>query len=391
MYTWTVTQAIEADIARIEELRRQLDRATLPRRWEGRLRRDLEAASTAASTSMEGVPVTVDEVRRILAGDRPSDVKDSDRLLVEGYRDAMSYVLRRADDPGFTWKAELILGIHDRVMAGSYALGAGRFRARQVLVADSAEGREIYRPPAAEAVPDLVAGLAAFVEQESQRVAAPVLAALVHVGLAGIHPFSDGNGRTARVLACLAMYRGGYTRPEFTSLEEWWGSHRESYYKAFECLGTDWDADADVSPFVAAHVSAQRTQAEALSLTEATQRQLWTLLEDAVTEDLGMPPRLADVLYDAFFGREVTNRYYRNLTDVSTATATNDLARMEASGLIRSVGAGRSRAYTGSAALIDAVSRLGRLGEPPQGVPDEDRRAWVVARLAERIRDTPQE
>jgi Fic family protein len=391
VYTWTVTQAIEADIARIEELRRQLDRATLPRRWEGRLRRDLEAASTAASTSMEGVPVTVDEVRRILAGDRPSDVKDSDRLLVEGYRDAMSYVLRRADDPGFTWQAELILGIHDCVMAGSYALGAGRFRARQVLVADSAEGREIYRPPAAEAVPDLVAGLAAFVEQESQRVAAPVLAALVHVGLAGIHPFSDGNGRTACVLASLAMYRGGYTRPEFTSLEEWWGSHRESYYKAFECLGTDWDADADVSPFVAAHVSAQRTQAEALSLTEATQRQLWTLLEDAVTEDLGMPPRLADVLYDAFFGREVTNRYYRNLADVSTATATNDLARMEASGLIRSVGAGRSRTYTGSAALIDAVSRLGRLGEPPQGVPDEDRRPWVVARLAERIRDTPQE
>lgn len=390
MYTWGITPAVEADIARIEELRRQLDRATLPRRWEGRLRRDLEAASTAASTSMEGVPVTVDEVRRILAGDRPSEVKEGDRRLVEGYRDAMSYVLRRADDPGFGWEAELIRGLHDRVMGGSYALGAGRFRTGQVLVADSTEGREIYRPPAAEDVPGLVADLAAFVEQESRRVAAPVLAALVHVGLAGIHPFSDGNGRTARVLASLAMYRGGYTRPEFTSLEEWWGSHRTSYYAAFECLGTDWNAGADVSEFVAAHVSAQRTQVEALSLMEATQRQLWTLLEDTVTEDLGMPPRLADALYDAFFGRELTNRYYRNLTDVSTATATNDLARVEASGLIRSVGAGRSRMYTGSAALIDAVSRLGRLGEPPQGVPDEERRAWVVARLAERLRETPQ-
>ena len=62
MYTWTLTPAMEAEIARIEELRRRLDRATLPRRWEGRLRRELEAASTAASTSMEGVPVTVDEV-----------------------------------------------------------------------------------------------------------------------------------------------------------------------------------------------------------------------------------------------------------------------------------------------------------------------------------------
>lgn len=391
MYTWTTTPAVEADIARIEELRHQLDRATLPRRWEGRLRRELEASATAASTSMEGVPVTVDEVRRILAGDQPSEVKESDRRLVEGYRDAMSYVLRRADDPGFAWQVELVRALHDRVMGGSYALGAGRFRAGQVFVADPTRGREIYRPPATEEVPDLVADMAAFVERESHRVPAPVLAALVHVGLAGIHPFSDGNGRTARVLASLAMYRGGYTRPEFTSLEEWWGSHRESYYAAFECLGSDWDADADVSPFVAAHVSAQRNQVEALSLREATQRQLWTLLEDIATEDLGMSPRLADVLYDAFFGREVTNRYYRNLADVSTATATNDLARLEASGLISAVGAGRSRYYTGSAALVDAVSRLGRLGQPPHGVPEEDRRAWAVEQLASRLRETPRQ
>lgn len=389
MYTWTLTPAMEADIGRIEELRRQLDRATLPRRWEGRLRRELEAASTAASTSMEGVPVTVDEVRRILAGDQPSEVAESDRRLVEGYRDAMSYVLRRADDPDFAWEAELILGLHDRVMGGSYALGAGRFISGQVLLADAATSREVYRPPAAETVPDLVVELAACAQDESARVAAPVLAALVHVRLAGIHPFSDGNGRTARVLASLAMYRCGYTRPEFTSLEEWWGSHRESYYKAFECLGTTWDAGSDVTEFVSTHVSAQRTQVEALSLREATQRQLWTLLEDTVTEDLRMPPRLADVLYDAFFGREVTNRYYRNLADVSTATATNDLARLESSGLIRSQGAGRSRSYTGAAALVDTVSRLGRLGKPPEGAPDEDRRAWVIARLAERLRDEP--
>jgi Fic family protein len=384
VYTWTLTPAIEADLARIEEFRLLLDRATLPRRWEGRLRRELEAASTAASTSMEGVPVTVDEVRRILAGDQPSEVAESD---VEGYRDAMSYVLRRADDPGFAWQAELILGIHDRVMGGSYALGAGRFRTSQVLVADAAAGQELYRPPAADVVPDLVTELAVYAREESHRTPAAVLAALVHVGVAGIHPFADGNGRTARVLASLAMYRGGYTRPEFTSLEEWWGSHRQDYYRAFACLGAAWDPRADVTEFVAAHVSAQRTQVEALSLSEATQHQLWTLLEDIVTEDLGMPARLADVLYDAFFGREVTNRYYRGLADVSVATATNDLARLEASGLIRALGAGRSRAYAGASALVESVARLGRLGEPPAGAPEEDRRAWVVARLAERLRD----
>jgi Fic family protein len=387
VYTWTLTPAIDADLARIEDLRRLLDRATLPRRWEGRLRRELQAASTAASTSMEGVPVTVDEVRRILAGDQPSEVAESDRRLVEGYRDAMSYVLRRADDVGFAWQTELILGIHDRVMGGSYALGAGRFRTSQVFVADAAAGRELYRPPAPDSVPSLITELAVYAQEQSHRTPAAVLAAVVHVAIAGIHPFADGNGRTARVLASLAMYRGGYTRPEFTSLEEWWGSHRQDYYQAFACLGEAWNPGADVTEFVAAHVSAQRTQVEALSLSEATQRQLWTLLEDAITEDLGMPARLADVLYDAFFGRSVTNRYYRGLTDVSVATATNDLARLEASGLIRALGAGRSRAYTGSSALVELVARSGRLGEPPAGAPDEDRRAWVVARLAERLHD----
>jgi Fic family protein len=385
VYKWSLTPAIEADIARIEDLRHVLDRATLPRRWEGRLRRELEAASTAASTSMEGVPVTVDEVRRILAGDRPSEVTEGDRLLVEGYRDAMSYVLRRADDPGFEWQAELFLAIHDRVMGGSYSHHAGRFRSVQVLVADASDGRELYRPPGAELVPELVNDLALYAEKGSSEVPAAVLAALVHAGIAGIHPFADGNGRTARVLASLAMYRGGYTRPEFTSLEEWWGAHRADYYGAFACLGERWDPQADATAFVAAHVSAQRAQVEALSLSEATQGQLWTLLEDIATEDLGMPARLADVLYDGFFGREVTNRYYRGVSDVSVATATNDLARLEASGLIRSLGAGRSRAYTGAPALVDTVARQGRLGEPPGG-PDEDRRAWVITQLAGRLR-----
>jgi Fic family protein len=46
------------------------------------------------------------------------------------------------------------------------------------------------------------------------------------VAVAAIHPFRDGNGRVARVVASLAMYRGGFNLPEFTSLEEWWGRHR---------------------------------------------------------------------------------------------------------------------------------------------------------------------
>jgi hypothetical protein len=57
----------------LDEWRLRLDRAAaLSRRWVGRLRRDLEAEAVAASVRMEQVPVTVDEVRRILAGEGPA-------------------------------------------------------------------------------------------------------------------------------------------------------------------------------------------------------------------------------------------------------------------------------------------------------------------------------
>jgi hypothetical protein len=118
MLPYEVTDSIAELLIELDAWKRLLDIRVLPRTWQGRLRRDLEAEAVAASTRMEGVNVTVDEVRRILAGDQPTDVEPEDRRLVEGYRDAMNFVLRQADDPAFSWDKGLIVGLHDRVTAG---------------------------------------------------------------------------------------------------------------------------------------------------------------------------------------------------------------------------------------------------------------------------------
>src|SRR5439155_13501369 len=105
--------------AELDRWKTQLDyRGPIARTWAGRLRRDLEAEEVAASTSMECIPVTVAEVHRILVGDRPPETREEDAALVRGYRDAMSFVLRRADDAAFSWDRELFVGLHDRIMAG---------------------------------------------------------------------------------------------------------------------------------------------------------------------------------------------------------------------------------------------------------------------------------
>ncbi len=387
MYRFATTRIITESLNRLRELQERLDsRVALPRIWLGRTRRELEVEAIAASTSMEGVSVTVDEVRRILAGDRPTSVDPQDAALVEGYRDAMKFVLGRADDQNFAWHSELILGIHYRVMAEDRSLGAGRFRKTQNRVVNAAAGQEVFLPPPPEQVPALVADTAAWA-QAAGDTPAPLVAALVHCRLAGIHPFSDGNGRTARILASLAMYRGGYRSPEFTSLEEWWGRHLADYYAAFTCLGSEWADNVDVTPFVEAHVQAQVKQVEALSLKQATERVLWLALEDAATHVAGGDSRMAHALYDAVLGREVTNRFYRGLADVSIATAVNDLVRLETSGLLEARGAGRSRRYVAGRRLMLQLAESAGVAAAldSETAPTVQRDALLVA-LAEKVK-----
>lgn len=156
---------------------------------------------------MEGVAVTVDDVRRILAGDPLREVSPGDVALVRGYRDAMTFVLRRADDQNFEWNRELVVGVHDRVLPGRFEDGAGRLRTGPSHIVELRTGGTIFEPPAADRVPELVDELCS--ELGSMDLHPALAAAWFHVSFAAIHPFVDGNGRTARVLASLFMYRGG--------------------------------------------------------------------------------------------------------------------------------------------------------------------------------------
>jgi Fic family protein len=347
------TTAFAPQCAELDEWAKRIDERILSRRWAGRLRRALVAEAVAASTSMEGVPVTVADTLKILAGDRPESVARQDQALVLGYRDAMTYVQRRADDGNLSWNRELLVGVQDRVVAGDVARGAGRLRGGPAWVTNEAAGAVVFAPPVPEAVPGLVDELCETVDRADWHPA--VTAAWVHVAIAAAHPFKDGNGRTARVLASLTMYRGGFRHSAFTSLEEWWGRHPASYYEAFGCLGDAFDRNADVTPFVAAHVDAQMRQVLGLAVRQRTEGRLYTILENLLA-DLGLPERLANALYDSFFGRDVTTAYYRDLIDLGLVTARNDLNAATAAGLVEPEGHTRGRRYLPGRNLYPAIA-----------------------------------
>ena len=160
------------------------------------------------------------------------------------------------------------------------------------------------------------------------------------------------------------------------------------YYGAFACLGPEWADTVDVTSFVEAHVRAQVRQVEALSLRQATERILWIVLEDLTESAVGGNSRMAHALYDAFFGREVTNRMYRDLADVSVATAVNDLSRLESSRLLRGVGAGRGRRYVaGSELAAQIAAAAGMSSVVDKEAPLEAQREAILTALAERVRE----
>lgn len=357
----------------------RLDERIIPRRWSGRLRRALEAEAVAASTSMEGVPVTVSDAARILAGDPPDDVTPKDQALVLGYRDAMRYVQRRADDGLLEWNRELLIGVEDRVLAGDFGAGAGRLRTGAAWVRNNRSGEVVFQSPDFEDVPALVDEICTIMRDAAWHPA--VAAAWIHIATAAVHPFKDGNGRTARVLASLAMYRGGFRHPAFTSLEEWWGQHPAAYYEGFTCLGRAFDRNADVTPFVMGHVQAQLSQVLSLALRQRTEGRLWTTLENLL-EDGGLPTRLANALYDSVFGREVTTGYYKDLIDASQATARNDLVAGAAAGLLVAEGRTKGRRYLAGPRLLPAIAE--RLGNVEPSVDA------IIAELVRRAADTMQ-
>lgn len=385
MYRYRTTSYLTEELEALERLRTGLTcNGALPRRWLGRLRREWEAGVVAASTGIEGVPVTVDDVRRILAGDRPVWVCEQDCGLVEGYRAAVEYALRRADDEAFRWSTEFVLQIHRRVMGVQLDIDAGTFRHKDVWIGDSGSGAVVFAPPPFGEVPGLIAEMCEWAGSAADPT--PVVAALVHARLAGIHPFRDGNGRVARILSSVAMRRGGYNTQEFTSLEEWWGTHREEYYGMFSDLGHRWDPDRDVTRFVTIHVRAQRRQVEALWLKQAVECEVWTLAEGIVDEVLDGDPRLAEALFDGFFGRPVTNRYYRGLVGVTGRQAAEDLALLTGRRLLTRVFEEPEEVLTGAFALMSAVASAAGVGLSPEAGSSVDRqREHIVSSIAERI------
>jgi Fic family protein len=344
---------IEARVVdRIVHLRERLRSAThQAARWTGLLRRSAFARAVQASNAIEGINVTLDDAAAVVAGDDPLEADRDTAEAVRGYRDAMTFALQASCDPYFRYSVEVLKSMQFMIVRHDLSKHPGRWRPGSVVVRSTASGEVVYEGPHVDLVPGL---MDALVQGLNTRLDAPALirAAMAHLNLVMIHPFSDGNGRMGRALQTLVLAREGILEPEFCSIEEFLGRHTDRYYGVLATVGQGaWHPGNDARPWVQFCLDAHFHQANRLLRRTREYERLSAEIFRLIAAH-GLPERAFDALFEAALGWRVRNSTYRLLAGITDNLASRDLRTLSDRGLLVPRGEKRGRFYVAAEPLV---------------------------------------
>ena len=353
----------DAVIVRIDEVRRALTYATASRRWSGVLARMTFARDIQGSNSIEGYNVTIDDAMAAASDEAPLDAVGETWAALVGYRQAMSYILQLSDDPHFSYSRGLIRGLHYMMVQHDLTKHPGKWRPGPIFVRNEQSGERVYEGPDAQHVNGLMHELVEQLNTPPLGVHPMVLAALSHLNLVMVHPFSDGNGRMARALQTLVLARSGVLSPQFCSIEEYLGANRQAYYDVLAAVGAGrWQPERDTRPWIRFCLTAHFRQATTLMRRARVMHRVWDAVEQRATQR-GLPDRTVVVLAEAALGLKARNATYRKNADVSENLASRDLKQLVDAGLLVAKGERRGRYYVASPELRD-MGQQASAGEP---------------------------
>ena len=321
-----------------------------PKRWLGVLRRNTFARAIQGSNSIEGYNVTTEDAIAAIEGEDPLDTESETWHAISGYRDAMTYILQLAGDPHFTYSEALIKSLHFMMLKYDLNKHPGTWRPGSIYVRDDKRKVTVYEGPDVDLVPELMRGLSDSLNDTSESPAM-VRAAMGHLNLVMIHPFSDGNGRMARALQALILAREGVLDPRFCSIEEYLGRNTQDYYDVLARVGRgSWHPENDTRPWIQFCLVAHFNQATTLLRRTRETERVWNELENLI-KHCGLPDRVIFALSDAAFGYRVRNASYRTAADINDTQASRDFKLLVESGFLVPSGEKRGRVYVGSKSL----------------------------------------
>lgn len=198
-----------------------------------------------ASSQMEGAVTTRKAAKEMLRKQRkPKD--QSQRMILNNYN-TIVYLSSRKDEP---LSAQLLLDVHRHITEKTLddPENEGRFRIDDSIVVQSGiTGEVVHVPPSCDLIESSIDSICGFINEEKRFIHPIIKAMILHFMISYLHPFVDGNGRTARSLFYWYMLKKGYWLTEFLSISRIIYKSKTQYERSF--LYTENDG-MDLSYFI---------------------------------------------------------------------------------------------------------------------------------------------
>lgn len=243
---FSITNNLLTYIARIESAKTLIDTAPLIPAWEARFRSDAMSRTVHYGTKIEGNELTeeqAEQVAKLTNVESTSEAmkktgiiaRERDIQEVLNYRNVIGWIDKQQNFKSTeVYHLDTLKTLHRlttaKLIDDQYV---GFFRDKQVIVESASGGGVVFRPPVSVEVPYLINDFFEWGNSDPAKSIHPIFqAAITHYQLVYIHPFIEGNGRTARAMATLFLYSTGYDFKRFFSLEQYFDQGVDAYYQA---------------------------------------------------------------------------------------------------------------------------------------------------------------
>ncbi len=334
------THSIVKDLMNIEGAKEVIENSPILPVWQSRLQKEALVRQAHHTTRIEGTQLTIEQVRDLI-DEKPIVARERDIQEVRNYLKVAAFIDEVYGDPNMELDLRTIRHIHYLILDGiEGGYEPGEFRKIQNYVVNNKTKEVIYTPPSASEVPILMLELVDWLRSDEANQLSPLLkAGIAHYQLVDIHPFLDGNGRTARALANLILYHAGYDIKKLFSLEEYYDANPAGYYEALQSVRTTGVLTTWLAYFTAG-IAAEMQKIKELVLTHSRDR----ALRDKIGQIALSERQLAILAYVEKHG-QITNRELQQLTNLSHASAYKELLTLVESGVLVKKGKARGTHY----------------------------------------------
>lgn len=334
---YTITHQLLANIKHINSLISALNHRHFPGLVLVELEKTAREVSSFASTSIEGNPLPLTEVKKILKT-TPAHIRDSEKEVLN-----YNQTLQTLDQLITTDKAELssqlILDIHRQTMQGLLPQQEiGSFRLKPVVVHNPQTGQIVYLPPDAQDIKPAISDLISFINQENNRIDTLILAGIFHKQLVLIHPFMDGNGRTTRLATKVLLAAMGLNTFNLFSFENYYNQNVTRYFQTVGETGNYYDIKDRINFTAWLEYFTEGVIDELLRV----QKTLPPIIIDPHTELQIYHRQILELIKNKGF---IKDRDYKKLTYRARSTRALDFKKLVNLGIITKKGKGKATFY----------------------------------------------